>query len=137
MILIPILAVLFALLTDFAFGDPKNKFHPTVWVGTLIGKLVAVFKNNNPAIEKIGGLILTISITSIVASIFYFLNFSLRYLNQFDFNFVTRIVILIFSIVVTGYLLKTTIAVKGMEKHAKLIMQALSHDDIDDARAKL
>ena len=137
MILIPVLAVLFALSIDFAFGDPKNKFHPTVWVGTLIGKLVPIFKNNNPTIERIGGLILIILITSIVASILYFLNFLLHYLNQFDFNFVTRIVVLIFSIVIIGYLLKTTIAVKGMEKHATLIMHALSHDDMDDARAKL
>jgi len=137
MILIPVLAVLFALSIDFAFGDTKNKFHPTVWVGTLIGKLVLLFKNSNLTFEKIGGLILTISVTSLVASIFYFLNVVLHYINQFDFNFVTKSFVLIFSIVVTGYLLKTTIAIKGMEKHATLIMQALSNDDIDDARAKL
>lgn len=137
MILIPVLAALFALSIDFAFGDPKNKFHPTVWVGTLIGKLVPFVKNNNPTTEKIGGLILTISVTSLVASILYFLNVTLHYLNQFDFNFMLRVVTLIFSIVVTGYLLKTTIAIKGMEKHATLIMQALSHDNLGDARAKL
>src|SRR6476660_8862370 len=113
MILIPVLAVLFALSIDFAFGDPKNKFHPTVWIGTLIGKLVLIFKNNDPTIEKIGGLILTILITSLVASILYSLNISLHYLNQFNFNFITKIVVLIFSIVVIGYLLKTTIAIKG------------------------
>jgi len=137
MILIPVLAALFALSIDFAFGDPKNKFHPTVWVGTLIGKLVPFVKNNNPTTEKIGGLILTISVTSLVASILYFLNVTLHYLNQFDFNFMLRAVTLIFSIVVTGYLLKTTIAIKGMEKHATLIMDALSHDNLDDARTKL
>jgi adenosylcobinamide-phosphate synthase len=132
-----ILAVLCALLIDFAFGDPKNKLHPTVWVGSLIGKLVPIFKNNNQNTEKIGGLILTISITSLVASIFYFLNVTLHYLNQFDFNFVTRVVFLILSIMITGYLLKTTIAIKGMEKHTSLIMQSLSQDNLDDARAKL
>ena len=137
MILIPVLSVLFALSIDFAFGDTKNKFHPTVWVGTLIGKFVLLFKNNNSTFEKIGGLILTISVTSLVASIFYFLNVVLHYINQFDFNFVTKSFVLIFSIVITGYLFKTTIAIKGMEKHATLIMQALSNDDIDDARAKL
>ena len=87
MILIPVLAVLFALSIDFAFGDTKNKFHPTVWIGTLIGKLVLLFKNNNSTIDKIGGLILTISVTSIAASILYFLNVALHYINQFDFNF--------------------------------------------------
>jgi adenosylcobinamide-phosphate synthase len=137
MILIPVLAVLFALSIDFAFGDPKNKFHPTAWIGRLIGKLVPLVTNNNQTTEKIGGLILTILVTSLVASILYYLNLTLYYLNQIDFNFVTRVAILIFSIVVTGYLLKTTVAIKGMEKHATLIMQALSHDDLDGARAKL
>ena len=137
MIVIPIFAVILALAIDFAFGDPRNKFHPTVWVGTLIGKLVPFVKNNNPTTEKIGGLILTISVTSLVASIFYFLNVTLHYLNQFDFNFMLRVVTLIFSIVVTGYLLKTTIAIKGMEKHAELIMQAILKDNLEDARTKL
>jgi adenosylcobinamide-phosphate synthase len=137
MILIPLLAVLFALLIDFTLGDPKNKFHPTVWVGTLIGKLVPFAKNHDPTTEKLNGLILTISITTLVASILYFLNVALHYLNLFDFNFVAKVVTLIFSIIVTGFLLKTTIAIKGMEKHAALIMQALSKDNLDDARAKL
>src|SRR5256885_10450226 len=110
MILIPVLAVLFALLIDFAFGDPKNKFHLTVWIGRLIEKLVLIFKNNNQTIEKIGGFILTVLITSLIASIFYFLNISLNYINQFDFNFGAKIIVLIFSIVITGYLLITTIA---------------------------
>jgi len=137
MILMPVLAVLFAISIDFAFGDPKNKFHPTVWIGILIGKLVPFIKSHNPTTEKISGLILTISVTTLVASILYFLNVALHYLNQFDFNFLTRVVTLIFSIVITGYLFKTTIAIKGMEKHATLIMQALSQTNLDDARAKL
>lgn len=137
MILIPVLAVLFALSIDFAFGDPKNKFHPTVWIGILIGKLAVLFRNNNPIIEKIGGLILTISITSLIVLTLYLFNIALHYLNQSDFNFITKIFVSIFSIAIIGYLLKTTIAIKGMEKHATLIMQSLSHDNIDDARTKL
>ncbi|HMK33272.1 MAG TPA: cobalamin biosynthesis protein [Nitrosopumilaceae archaeon] len=137
MILGSILALVFALSLDFALGDPKNKFHPTVWVGTLIGKLVPCFKNHDPTIEKFSGLILTIFITTLVASLLYFLSVGLHYLNQLDFDFTTKIVTLIFSIMVTGFLLKTTIAVKGMEKHAKLIMQAILKDNLDDARAKL
>ena len=137
MILIPILAILYALSIDFAFGDPKNKFHPTFWVGALIGKLVTFLKNSDPTTEKFGGFTLTISIAALVSSIFYFLSVTLYYLNQIDFNFVARVVTLIFSIMAIGYLLKTTIAVKGMEKHAALIMQALSQNDLEDARTKL
>ncbi len=137
MILIPILGVILALSIDFTIGDPKNKFHPTVWVGTLIGKLVPFVKNHNQTAEKLNGLILTISITALIASILYFLNIGLYYLESFDFNLMTRIITLIFSIAVIGILLKTTIAVKGMEKYSKSIMEALSKDDLDDARTKL
>jgi len=46
MILVTILAVVFAITIDFTMGDPKNKFHPTAWIGILIGKLVPIAKNN-------------------------------------------------------------------------------------------
>lgn len=137
MILIPILGVILALSIDFTIGDPKNKFHPTVWVGTLIGKLVPFVKNHNQTAEKLNGLILTISITALIASILYFLNIGLYYLELADFNLMTKIITLIFSIAVTGILLKTTLAVKGMEKYSKSIMEALSKDNLDDARTKL
>jgi len=137
MILISLLGILLALSIDSVFGDPKNKFHPTAWVGTLIGKLVPLIKNHNPTIEKLGGMILTILITALVATVLYFLNDSLYYLNLFDFNSMTTVITMIFSIIVTGVLLKTTIAIKGMEKHAAIIMQAVSKDNLDDARTKL
>src|SRR5437879_5110700 len=122
MILIPLLSVVFALSIDFALGDPKNKFHPTVWVGALIGKLVPFFKNHDPTTERLGGLILTISITTLVASILYFLNIALHYLNQFDFDFTTNIVTLIFSIIFIGFLLIFTISINVIEILSKLIM---------------
>jgi len=34
-----ILIVAFALGLDFAVGDPKNKFHPTAWIGKLVAIL--------------------------------------------------------------------------------------------------
>ena len=52
MIIESILVVIFAIILDFIFGDPKNKFHPTSWIGTLIAKLVPFVKNESPKLEK-------------------------------------------------------------------------------------
>ena len=52
-----------AILFDFTFGDPKNRYHPTAWIGELIAKLTPIAKNKNHVIERLGG-ILVVTITS-------------------------------------------------------------------------
>ena len=44
---------------------------------------------------------------------------------------------MIVSILVSTVLLKTTIAIRGMEKHALAVMNSLEHDDLDTARNHL
>jgi len=53
MIVESILVIVFALVLDLMFGDPKNRYHPTAWIGILISKLVPFTKNQNAKIEKI------------------------------------------------------------------------------------
>ena len=43
----------------------------------------------------------------------------------------------IITVVVGAILLKTTIAIRGMEKHALAVVNALERDDIEDARVNL
>jgi adenosylcobinamide-phosphate synthase len=138
MILVTILAVVFAIAIDFAVGDPKNKLHPTAWIGALIGKLIIVKNNYSEKTTKLAGILLTISVVTLVAVTLYFVNFGLHSLESGVSNFGLYDLIIIASVVViTGILLKTTIAIKGMEHHAKLIMDALSNNNLDDARTKL
>jgi adenosylcobinamide-phosphate synthase len=137
LILIPIVAVILALVLDFLFGDPKNRYHPTVWVGKLIGKFVPYTRSINPLIEKINGMILLISIVIIVSILIFSFSSTLSYVENFDLNGIYKILFLSLSIISVGILLKTTIAIKGMENHASKIMNALSKNDLDDARAKL
>src|SRR5438445_7789322 len=137
MILIPILAIVLALSIDFAFGDPKNKYHPTVWIGKLVSKVVSLARSNNPISEKLGGTIVVMCVLVIVCILIMSLVFGLKYLNNLEVNGFSKILILASTIVVTGILLKTTIAIKGMEQHASKIMEALSKRDLDDARTKL
>ena len=63
MIIESILIVAFALGLDFAVGDPKNKYHPTAWIGKLIAKLTPFAKNS----EKVGGVVLVITVVTVVS----------------------------------------------------------------------
>ncbi|MBI3842620.1 MAG: cobalamin biosynthesis protein, partial [Thaumarchaeota archaeon] len=135
MILVPILAVIFAIAIDLLLGDPKNKFHPTAWIGRLIGKIVPLGKNHSAKIEKICGIVIVVSITSFVCVALYFLTFELENLkSQIQSNTPLELIFTFFSVVITSLLLKTTIAIKGMEEHAKKIIQALSIGALNDAR---
>nr|WP_232212220.1 hypothetical protein [Candidatus Nitrosopumilus koreensis] len=53
MILESLIVVGFALILDFAFGDPKNKYHPTAWIGGLIAKLTPLGQNENKKLKNL------------------------------------------------------------------------------------
>ncbi len=137
MILIPIIAVVFALALDFIFGDPRNRYHPTVWIGKLIGKFVPYAKSINPITEKINGTILIVLTVSIVSFLTISFSSSLRYIENFGFNEIYKILFIGTSIILVGILLKTTIAIRGMEDHASKIIDSISKNNLVDARVKL
>ncbi|MEJ2259832.1 MAG: cobalamin biosynthesis protein, partial [Nitrosopumilaceae archaeon] len=68
MIIESLSVITLALLLDFIFGDPKNKYHPTAWIGSLIAKLTPLCKNSSDVTEKFRGAILILSATGIVAT---------------------------------------------------------------------
>ena len=137
MILIPVLALALALTIDFAFGDPKNKYHPTVWIGKLISKVILLVRSGSPVLEKLGGVMVVICVIVLVSVLILLLDSGLKYLNSLALNGIFTILVLALTIVAIGVLLKTTIAIKGMEQHATEIMGALSKNDLDYARIKL
>ena len=154
MIIEPLLAIAFAILLDLKFGDPRNKYHPTAWIGTLIAKLVPVVKNKRPATEKFGGILIVITASGFAILLLFAFNLgaSLIYIlggittealvSLFVFNFKTPMatiyyISLIAYAIIGGLLLKTTIAIHGMEKHAKSVLKALDDEDLDMARTRL
>jgi adenosylcobinamide-phosphate synthase len=129
LILIPILIAIGALILDFAFGDPKNKFHPTAWIGAVIARLVPLAKGKIPDVEKINGIGITVCATTIVVT-------ALASYEFFTKN-MTDVVSTILVILGSSLLLKTTIAIKGLEKHGTLVMEALSKNNLAEARERL
>ncbi|MEK0346731.1 MAG: cobalamin biosynthesis protein [Nitrosopumilus sp.] len=130
MILEPIVIVAFALGIDFVFGDPKNKYHPTAWIGILIAKLTPLAKNQNMYVEKLGGIFVVAITVGVVVTLLLILDAGISLLTT---DWVTIVV----SGVVVVILLKTTIAIRGMEKHVKAVLESLDQNNLDMARTNL
>ncbi|MFB5604609.1 MAG: cobalamin biosynthesis protein [Candidatus Nitrosomaritimum aestuariumsis] len=130
MIIESILVVGFAILLDFKFGDPKNKYHPTAWIGTLIAKLTPIVKNQHHIIEKLGGVCVVILTSGIVIFLLFTLDAGISFIT-IDY------VSLIATVIIGGLLLKTTIAIRGMEKHAISVLESVDENNLDLARNHL
>jgi len=130
MILESISIIFLAVILDFTLGDPKSKYHPTAWIGGLIAKLTPYSKNTKPIFEKIKGTLLVLFSCFIVAGAILLLNLSIS-LISLDY------LSLVISIIFGSILLKTTIAVRGMEKHALRVVECLKVDDLEAARNSL
>ena len=130
MIIESLSVIALALLLDFIFGDPKNKYHPTAWIGSLIAKLTPLCKNSSDMIEKFGGIILILSATGIVATLIVLLDIGITLVA-------TDVLTIVISIIIGGILLKTTFAIKGMERHAMAVLSSIENNDIESARDNL
>jgi adenosylcobinamide-phosphate synthase len=125
-----ILLVFFALALDLVFGDPKNKFHPTAWIGSLIAKLTPYAKSSSKNLEKLGGTFIILISCGIVVYLMILLDIGINLITQDYLS-------IIISVIVGGILMKTTIAIKGMEKHALAVAKSIEQDDIFTARDNL
>ena len=120
----------FAILIDLIFGDPKNRYHPTAWIGTLIAKFTPLAKHQNSTFEKIGGVLIIVIISSIVILLLLSLDFGISLIF-------TDYISLVVSLLVGIMLLKSTIAIRGMEKHAINVLESLENNNLNMARNHL
>ena len=130
MIIESITMIIFALLIDVTLGDPKNKFHPTAWMGSLLAKLTPIMQNSSNNLEKLGGFFLIIIASSVVISLLIILDLGI---NLITIDYLSFLI----SVIIGGILLKTTFAIKGMEKHALEVVNSLEQNNIESARDKL
>ncbi len=130
MILESILIIAFAVALDLTLGDPKNRYHPTVWIGKFIGKLVVMLKTGYPRNEKLAGIVIVLSVTSVVTGLLLLLDAGLNSVGAGTIS-------LVLSIIIGTILLKTTIAIRGMEHHAMTVIQSIQQNNIESARNNL
>jgi adenosylcobinamide-phosphate synthase len=121
-----ILILVAAVALDFIVGDPPNKMHPTAWIGRLVGFITPKLKSSSANVEKFRGAIAAVAIVSLATlSVFYFL------------HVIEQLLGIIALVIVSIIMLKGTIAIRGMENHARAVMDALANNDIITARQKL
>ncbi|NQV40398.1 MAG: cobalamin biosynthesis protein, partial [Nitrosopumilus sp.] len=89
-----------------------------------------IAKNEHPTIEKFGGVCIVTITSGLVILLLFALNIGIT-LITIDY------VSLIVSVIIGGLLLKTTIAIHGMEKHAKSVLESLDEENLDMARNHL
>ena len=130
MILESIVIIGFAIGLDLIFGDPKNKYHPTAWIGIIISKLTPLAKNYNTTVEKFTGFFIVLIPAGIVVILLSILDLGISFITL---DWVTIIV----SILAGTILLKTTIAIRGMERYALAVMDSLENNNLDSARVNL
>ena len=108
---------------DWQFGDPPNRYHPVAWIGQIIVFFVPRLKRGT---EKHNGAIFVIAIIATLAMAVHFLVFATGYLSG-----------AIGITIVSAIILKITIAMNGMERHANAIMSCLDTGDLPGARQNL
>ena len=107
-----VIIVFLAIIIDLIFGEPPWKppyvLHPTVWMNKTTRALLPFFKNKNPKIEKINGVILALTVILIfVLPMYLFLKL---------INSTLRI---LFYLPIAAIILKTTFCIKLETELAK------------------
>ena len=130
MMLESIIVIGLAISLDLVLGDPRNRYHPTAWIGNLIGTITTRIKNENQILEKFSGIFIVLVPVSICIIILLCLQYSIDFIN------IESLSILV-SIISGIILFKLTIAIKGMERHALAVLDAVEKNDLNNARTNL
>ena len=112
-----------ALVLDSVFGEPPDRFHPTVWMGNVIAFLKRRMKNENPVVEKMNGVLLCVG----VGALFALPSFLIVYFTRFFLGPIPYII-------VSAVLLKFTFALKCMGHYTMPIAKALKQGDLEGAK---
>jgi len=125
--LITLLAALAGgLALDWAFGDPQNRYHPVAWLGRLVGYFVPRLKSGSATAEKAKGAAFALLLVGLFALAIHFVAVA-------SFQLAGIFALAAFSAII----LKVTIAVRGMERHARAITDCIEKGDLPGARQNL
>jgi len=111
-----------AVLLDVLWGDPPNRFHPTAWMGTLIGRVKQWALPQPPQQQLLTGALLTM-----LGSIF--VHWIVRCAQKFAGQFSTTAAALL-----EIFLLKSTFTYRGLERTSKQVEVALDKQALGEAR---
>lgn len=113
---IPYGIILGAILLDITLGDPPNRYHPTAWVGRIVAVMIPYKR------QKSWGVLVVITSCSLVAT------------SAVALMYVAELLMPFLSIIISILILKSTISIRGMERHANTIH---NHVMSNDTRARV
>jgi adenosylcobinamide-phosphate synthase len=117
------------VLLDLLLGDPPNRYHPVAWIGIVIAFFVPRLKEDNyesARKETANGTIFACLLVVISGTL-------LHCAMVLSIHFLGIIAFIIFGTLIV----KVTISISGMEKHALEIVEALQKRDLQHARHRL
>ena len=130
-LLITLSVLALAVVVDLLFGDPSPnypwrlhyKLHPTVWMGKLTKLLESHFKNPNPKIDRLNGVLLALIVT-----------FTFTLPVYFGLRFVHTLLGFFVYILVAAVILKLTICIKLETDWGIAAAKAIESEDLTEAR---
>jgi adenosylcobinamide-phosphate synthase len=121
-----LLILALAVIADLLFGEPPPIIHPTVWIGKISEVIKRWLWLGHPMVERLQGVILAVVVVNLFTlPTFYGLRLLFRYLGIVPF------------LIVSVCLLKTTIAIRSMERFTTPIADAAEQGDYEKARQLL
>ena len=134
-IAVAIVMLVLAIVLDLILGDPSPnypdklvfKLHPTVVMGNFTQKIEPHFKNPNPKIEKLLGVLLGLTVIAVFALPTFFGLWAIYTFLPFALN------LLIYA-VIGIILLKMTICIKLETDWAKSVAKAIDAQDVAEAK---
>ena len=116
--------LILAVLLDLTLGEPPARFHPTVWMGRMVGFLESRASKERLA-ATIAGLLITLSLACFWGVLAFFVAWGLKEIHT------------IVYIVVGAALLKTTFSVRLLHKEAAMVKGHLDKGEITQVRARM
>lgn len=110
----------------FTVGDPSNKFHPVAWLGKFVNFFILRLKSNNSKIEKLNGTIFLVALTTVIC-------ICSQIFSVYIYSFFGIVGIAIYGLIVV----KSTVAILTLEKHAYTVILSLEKNDLQGAREYL
>jgi adenosylcobinamide-phosphate synthase len=108
---------------DLTLGEPPNRLHRVVWIGTVIGFLDQRIKRKSQRADRAKGVLLALTPLLLFPIIFTLL---LGIIHDLFGALVWAIA--------CAVVMKTMFAIKAMERHVKPIMLAVERGDLEAAR---
>jgi len=121
-----LLIFLLAFLIDMTVSEFPDRIHPTVWMGKVIAYFKPKIRSESPRVEMVNGVLLGLSVILLFAVPAYLIIF-----------FVQRFFGWIPYIVVSAIVLKSTFALKCMQRYTVPIADAIKKGDYNKARQLL